>query len=442
MSKIQKQIQCLCDKIEWLEDLDEQLLNINEECELEISNWNSVPLPWHVNVYTETITPWVTEEIWSLGDAVTHDDPANIFNWPAWNPLGLPSHPNAPSITSIVTDWNDSTSNDPSNGTDQFRYWGWIEILQDWTILRDNNANTWERLRWWVWSCCSNPVVTKETTLWEDTPTPNGDGTRGLWIFATLDAWWHFIAVEWSDFSAFGWVDLEISTNGWASWSNFTWRTSTTKPIVECRQESLCYELQPWESFCAPICNAQGQAVIPTQAWASLELCDTVPVADNELDTAIRTGSAWVSELAARCDHNHPIVRQANPWDPVITAAWPLTIGSQNVIRRWSDEESYEFGIRVNVTTTTDNWWARLIIPNISGFQRPIISGIGSYRYSGAYDSDGTGNLNNQSVPQAPRMWQEINHYLFTQQIYIGRISDKESDARRWINFNVKYIRN
>jgi len=183
-----------------------------------------------------------------------------------------------------------------------------------------------------------------------------------------------------------------------------------------------------------------GSVTIP----AGVSPATQIPIADNEVDAAIRTGQVGTSLLYARADHNHPIRRQGNPGDMTITLTGPATLGSNQVIRRWSTEESYAYGYRANFTTTTDNGWVFITIPNKAGFQRPMIDGLGSYRYSGNYDnqpaSPAQGNVG--AYPNAPIMDQEINHYLYTQRIYVGRTNDKETLSRWWINWNTTYIRN
>lgn len=162
-----------------------------------------------------------------------------------------------------------------------------------------------------------------------------------------------------------------------------------------------------------------------------------IPIADNELDTAIRAGAVGVSLLYARQDHNHPIKRQAMPADPVLTFAGAAgsSMSQSIVLDRWSDEESVTFATRSLVLSAGGvTGWDYISIPNIAGFQRPQITIEGTYRYSGT-PSD--------QFPRAQYMGNEANHWSSTQRVYIGSYpaASKPVAARRYIAITIKYTR-
>lgn len=215
------------------------------------------------------------------------------------------------------------------------------------------------------------------------------------------------------------------------------------KKTIECQKIVGCEDVPEGWDLCYPyVCSPSVVDPVP-----SLDVSPAASVANIESDNNhsegswSRAGNVGTSLLYAREDHQHPIIRIPNPGDITVPITGPATLGSGQVIVRNSEEENYRFGYRANVTTTTANGWVYLTVPNIAGFQRPEIYGLGSYRYSGNYDTGGTGTAVNSSVPQPAWMAQEINHYLFTQRIYFGRPNGKETDARWWVNFYAKYSR-
>lgn len=162
-----------------------------------------------------------------------------------------------------------------------------------------------------------------------------------------------------------------------------------------------------------------------------------IPIADNELDTAIRTGQVGASLLYARQDHNHPIKRQAMPTDPALTfvGAAGSSMSQSIVLDRWSDEESVTFATRSLVLSAGGvTGWDYISIPNIAGFQRPQITIEGTYRYSGT-PSD--------QFPRAQYMGNEANHWSSTQRVYIScyPAASKPVAARRYVAITIKYTR-
>lgn len=366
-----KTFQELLERVVYLEnkpDNDNQTLSVSG-CDLSISNGNTIPLPGFVNVYTEVITPWLTEEVWLWWQsAVPHDNVENIFNWWPVDPLWLPGHVNwAPDQTNIEPDW--IATNWTNAATDQTRYWGWIYIEDNWTLIRDINGNTWEKHRVWVWSCCSSPTV----VLLDNTDSSTGSAwANSQQPIVTLDKWWHFIAFDISDLTVQAWVQLQISTN-WSTWANFQWLTSTTKPEVECRQEPTCYELQANETYCPPLCNAQWQAIIP------LPTSDPVTVTVDSTDDA----TFWFDAVDI---HNN--------WSTVILNNKILDTWfsrTNNAVSYTGEPEKMDIRISLNAEDTgASNYWSRpkmriLRWGNIIAVFDDLVM-----QQNGAYDGDAT----------------------------------------------------
>ena len=168
----------------------------------------------------------------------------------------------------------------------------------------------------------------------------------------------------------------------------------------------------------------------------------TIPIADNEVDTAIRTGQAGTSTLYARADHNHPIRRQANPGDPVVTAGGSATISQAIVLDRWSTEETYEFALRIRVAQPAGTGWGWVNIPTIAGFQQPQIY-LGTYRSdSNAPQTDATAGAGlDGASPRGPFMSHEAHHWSSTRRLYLAYFRRDEAITSMFIEPIVRYIR-
>lgn len=169
---------------------------------------------------------------------------------------------------------------------------------------------------------------------------------------------------------------------------------------------------------------------VPTPATA-------IPIPDNEVDAALRTGVLGTSNKFARGNHRHPIRRQAMPADPTLTfvGAAGSSMSQSIVLDRWSDEESVTFATRSLVLSAGGvTGWDYISIPNIAGFQRPQITIEGTYRYSGT-PSD--------QFPRAQYMGNEANHWSSTQRVYIGcyPAASKPVASRRYVAITIKYTR-
>lgn len=199
--------------------------------------------------------------------------------------------------------------------------------------------------------------------------------------------------------------------------------------------DGLPVDPDAWERVCKHVADTSihQPAAMPAT---------TIPIPDNEADAAIRTGQVGTSALYARADHNHPIRRQASPGDPVITASGTMQLQQNLILDRRSTEESYEFAFRTLALQPTGNGWGWLNIPFIAGYQRPRITGVGSYRpnTSAIQADDVIGNGREGASPRGPFMGGEVHHWSSTQRIYGGYFR-RDNDFRAYIEYVVEYIR-
>lgn len=163
-------------------------------------------------------------------------------------------------------------------------------------------------------------------------------------------------------------------------------------------------------------------------------ISNAIPIADNENDTGLRAGNAGTSGDVSRADHNHPIRRQALFPHPDLT--YTLTANSTapqtSNQDRWSDEESVTFLYRVRIDAAAETGWNFITVPTVAGFQQPIISIDGTYR--------NTGNPQD-SMPRAPFMGNEANHWSSTNRVYVGPFNQKTGTGRYYVALRVQYVR-
>jgi len=164
-----------------------------------------------------------------------------------------------------------------------------------------------------------------------------------------------------------------------------------------------------------------------------------IPIADNEVDTAIRTGIVGTSLQYARADHNHPIRRQAIPAQPVVTVGGTgFVLVGTTLNGTVSDEESVTFFMTIQVTQTVSNAWNFFSIPNIAGFQRAEVTPTASYRYTGNPLNDTTNPID-QMYPNAPTMNMEWSYY-FNGTGYMN-VPNRTQATGYYLSFSVKYTR-
>lgn len=158
-----------------------------------------------------------------------------------------------------------------------------------------------------------------------------------------------------------------------------------------------------------------------------------LPIADNEVDTAIRTGIVGTSTLYARQDHNHPIRRQTAPAQPVITVGGTgFVLVGTTLNGTVTDEESVTYFMTLQVTQTVSNAWNFFTVPNIAGFQRAEVVPTACYRYTGNPNAAG-------SWTNAPSMAMEWSYY----QNGTGYMNtpNRTQATGYYISFSVRYVR-
>ena len=229
---------------------------------------------------------------------------------------------------------------------------------------------------------------------------------------------------------------VSYSTNGTDFDNNLPDGVTLTlekRPLI-CEQHPICDPIPDGWSECEPsACTAPVVDPKPVEATESFTLSDDTPIADNEVDTLIRTGLAGTSGDVSRADHNHPIRRQGNPGTPTPVLSGPATETLAQFRRFRSTEEWVRFSWRMRFTTTTANGWVIYAIPNIGGFQPPILSCHGNYEQTGSQDSEGiqTARMGGNGVD-----WADIGR------LYYGQFSGKETAETWWPNIHATYIRN
>lgn len=393
--------------------------------------------------------PGVNVRIWNGGDgdSVPHDDVGVVFAGPIDPATGFPSHPNPPTAQVVEADWNYSTANIggvayANDGTDQLEGWGWISTagLGD-ILLSENNQNTGERGEVWIGACCGQPQRQPGFNDAATGNTPSAD--RGVMDpSGPFSEGVHFVYFRMSDFSAFGGINLEYTTDlsGDTGWSNFPAdRSFVDKPVVECELVDECEPLPEGWALCPPaLCSP---VMAPNLGGSEPPPLSTlVPVPDNEADTAIRTGSAGSTGEFADAGHNHPIVRQSNPGDPVLTPGGEITITQTLITDRWSTEETYEYHFRVRVEQPVGTGWGWVAVPTIAGFQQPQIFAVGTYRPQSTAIQEDNGD-NQGASPRGPFMGAEAHHWTSSNRVYAGYFRRDDNPVDMFIEFNVRYIR-
>jgi len=212
-------------------------------------------------------------------------------------------------------------------------------------------------------------------------------------------------------------------------------------PKLEKKVDGLCDLLDSGQLQGAD--GAQGPAGPDGADGLDAPISNLTPIPDNEVDTAIRAGQAGTSAQVSRADHNHPIRRQGNPGDPVLTAGGNLTLQQSIITDRWSTEETYKYEFRVLTQQAAGTGWGFVTVPNIAGFQRPVITAAGAgYQFSSVptqIDTPvGAGGVG--ATPRGPAMNQELKHWSSTQRLY-GPYFRRDNEHRAYTSFTVEYIR-
>ena len=188
------------------------------------------------------------------------------------------------------------------------------------------------------------------------------------------------------------------------------------------------------------------QRVCNLEAVEPLELCDDQAVVATGL-TYInpqihRRGYRGEDVEASRCDHVHERRRiNPTPLEPTVAYAGQGTLAQNIVLDRWSDDNWIEFAWRARVEMTAGTGWGYITVPNIAGFQRPIITLEGTYRSQSTtpQEDEPGGQGGDGAAPRGPYMGQEAHHWSSTQRIYIGFFR-RDNDFRMYLDYRAKYV--
>lgn len=456
---IKQAVEELCERVGDLEgaaDLDEQTLSV--DCDagtLDISNGNSVDLADLGQVlvyrYEAPDEPGLRARFWD-NTAGPHLDPLE-WDGPADPDVGFSLPVAAAPNLEVVS--NSTNISDAGEGVGGSRYAiidGWVFLPDDVTHLRDNNTQVGELGMVLLGKCCGGSLAEQ----------PGGNHTvgtdsndRSLMDSTPITGGWHYVYSPQSDFSANNGLDLEYSTDNEGSWADVTIQQPDT-PTVETQLVKACdldtftadgWQVEPLTECCQPTYSAGGglgedevQALIDASATPHVEPSTLAPIADNEVDTAIRSGQVGTSLDYARADHNHPIRRQGNPGDITLTPTNLEIVQATLILDRWSDEESYAFNTRTRVSQDAGTGWGWLNVPLIAGFQQPQILYIGTYRNPSTTPQDDDGTFG--AAPRGPFMGSEAHHWSSTNRIYMG-YSRRDNDLTSvYVEAVIKYVRN
>lgn len=204
--------------------------------------------------WREADEPGLNYAWWSAGDDRPHLDP---LSWagPAHPQTGFPQPvAAAPDFTGINSNAN---VNDSNSGAGAARYgivWGWVWIPADATHWRDLNGNTGELGMVLAGDCGSlieqpggNHTANTggaDRTLLDPSPPPTAGG-------------WVFIVMPQSDATAFGGLQLQVSSNG-IDGDYVAAKTRPTDPKVECGRACICngvpegWQVKPLIEPCKP----------------------------------------------------------------------------------------------------------------------------------------------------------------------------------------------
>lgn len=175
-------------------------------------------------------------------DSVAHDVVSNIWTGSNDADTHFQSHPNAPTAV-LNEDWVWGGPSDQTEG------WGYIELLQP-TWVKDQNQNTGERGDVHFGECCGNPRLLQETLV----NTPSAD--RVILDPVLLPAGIHYLYVRISDASANGGFQLQQSATETGTYANFSGRSWTEKPYVQCMAVPVCEPVpEGWSETPPKICD-------------------------------------------------------------------------------------------------------------------------------------------------------------------------------------------
>lgn len=399
--------------------------------------------PCTQNVYRLNVdTIGWNRRVWNNGngDSVPHGDVADIFVGPVDPVTGFPSHPNTPTVQDIDTTVTTVTNADyPNDGSDQMEIWGWLTLDAP-ALLRDVNGNTGERAEVWIGQCGGSPYRGEGYN--DATTGDTASGDVGVLDPTPLPAGTHFVYARFSDFSAFMGLQLQTSVDNGGSWQAVSTVTPTA-PVVECQQIDCCDPIPTGWDVCPPVECAAIHGMNPS-GGSGVPVSTAIPIPDNEVDTAIRTGTAGTTGEAADAGHNHPIRRQGYPTTPTLalTSSAGSTMTAPALLDRWSDEEAVGFEWRATVSVQPSNaGWDFITVPSIAGFQVPRIT-VGTYRSTtGTPQADGPSGAGAEgAAPRGPYMGAEATHWSSTQRVYLGYYR-RETAFTLYVMIRAEYTR-
>ena len=219
-----------------------------------------------------------------------------------------------------------------------------------------------------------------------------------------------------------------------------------SKRPVECELIGLCDPVEDGWSLCYPTPCTPGivDPLPEPPAAASLEIATTLPVPDNETDTAIRTGFEGSTGLVSDAGHNHAIRRQVHPEWPGVTVNGNVDLLQELVLDRRSTEEWVEYEIRTRVSVAAGNNWPIITVPPLAGFQQPLIVVTNTYRNgTSSYQEDDqpTGStVFRGAAPVGPYMGIEWSHWSSTRGLH-GPFRRENNITSWFVGFSAKYVR-
>jgi len=234
---------------------------------------------------------------------------------------------------------------------------------------------------------------------------------------------------------------------------------SLVKRAVECRVIGFCDPIpEGWSELMPKLCDpvfqpAESGGLSEEEVQELIDLQDHSPhpaipqpcstnnvlIADNEADGQIRTGLAGTSDLFARCDHNHPIRRQANPGFQDYSINGPGTLVRDIEYFFWSDEEAVYHMHRLQIEAAAGNGWIWWNVPTIPGFQRPIVNTLTTYRPRNGNPQQAA-NQALGNMPDGPYMGSEAAIWTNIPRIYLGPFQHPTT-ALYYVQFVTKNIR-
>ena len=388
-----------------------------------------------------TVDPGFTWERWEGADA-GGDTGGDVDGWlAAWggpDVNGIPTHVNGDpaTLSGVETDTRYGQA-DNSGATDDSRlcYWVWndrevpIELSDT-----DGRAESWR-----IYASCDCPGTLIDEQYQNDPGPSTSQGPfmtvppGGLLKLTVL------IHDPGPDFSGFWLRGNEVGDT-----TLFNPTTFQARPEIGVEVKCACNlaeneSLIPYGMDCVDCGGSAGLSADDVAALLPVA-SDDIPIPDNELDTAIRTGTAGVSTEFARADHNHPIRVQANPGDIVPTVAGTMSlVGGPLYLDRWAEEESYEWEIRQRVTLPAGTGWGYLVLPALPGWSQPKITPIGMYRINSTAVQDDDGTFG--ASPRGPEMdASALFHWSSTRRLYY-RLLRRDNPVDGYAIFRAQYVR-